>query len=147
MAALKVYRVDPRHPVIGALVHAVTQKVNDNGDFDGIWELVARMYRGDPGSLMLAALDSEGALQGYALASIEYPDVFLIQPRIDIPTDEDITGVFIGLVEKWVKGYNAANEGQPPLEEISLIARRSDPKWAKKYGFRTVKYVMNKRIE
>ena len=152
MISLKIVRLDPYHPVLGLLVPQVAQRLLDNTkqlgleDEDSeatIHNTLSRLWSNDPTVLMLACIDSAGHVKGHAVASIEGNNAFLLQPRIDEPTDRDTIGDLIAIVDEWVKDYNkqVAELGRT-IGGLTLIAKRSDPKWAKKYGFETKYYVM-----
>ena len=150
MITLKTVRLDPYHPVLGLLVPEVAQRLlfrsKELGTEDSeetIYNVLSRLWQRDPTVLMLACVDSAGHVKGHAVASIEQSKAFLLQPRIDEPSDHDTIGELIGIVDNWVKEYNVSAMGaHQPVSDLTLIARRSDPKWAKKYGFETKYYVM-----
>lgn len=150
--ANRVVVVDPYHAQLGALAHLVSQrllvdarKLGDEQDFT-ITNIFSRLWRDDPTVLVLAVLeDDTGELVGYGVVSIEGNQAFLMQPRFDHPTDHDATGELLSIAETWVKDYNTAM-GAELITKLTLVARRFDPKWAKKYGFETKRYLMEKKL-
>jgi len=155
MISVKILRVEPYHPQLGLLMPQIAQRLLDNvkqlggaGD-SGILNLMSRAWAGDPTVLVLACLTDKGQIKGHAISYIDGNQAFLLQPRIDEPTDKDTTGDLIALVEQWIAEYNEAigidNLGH--IQGITLLAKRADPKWAKKYGFETVLYQMHRKLK
>lgn len=144
--------VDPYHPQLGALAHLVsqrlvedTQKIGDEDDFT-VTSLFSRLWALDPTVLVLAVLDSEsGELVGYSAASIEGNQAFMMQPRFEKPTENDATGELLTIAERWIKDYNTAM-GAELITRLTLVTRRFDPKWEKKYGFETKRYILTKKL-
>jgi len=154
MTSLQIIALDPYHPVLGLLVPQVAQRLLESakqmsieGDSEEtVIAALARLWAKDPTVLMLACVDTEGHVKGHAVASIEGNSAFLLQPRIDEPTDNDMTGELIHVVEQWIKDYNAS-VGREVVSGVTLIAKRSDPKWAKKYDFETIRYFMFRKLK
>jgi len=150
LSNLKIVQLDPYHPVLGLLVPEVahrlverSKELDTEDSEETIYNVLSRLWQRDPTVLMLACVDSAGKVKGHAIATIEQSKAFLLQPRIDEPSDQDTIGELISVVDNWVKEYNRAiPQTVQPVSDLTLIARRSDPKWAKKYGFETKYYVM-----
>ena len=145
--------VDPYHKQLGALAHVVSLKLAEDakklGDEDGfsVINTFARLWAQDPTVLVVASLDTKtGKLVGYAVASIEGNQAFLLQPRFEEPTDTDATGDLLSIVEQWVKGYNETM-GAKVVLKLVLVTRRFDTKWTKKYGFGNPRYLMEKQLD
>ncbi len=152
MNELKIVRLDPYHPVLGLLVPQVAHRLLESvkqldvdDSEDTIVHAMSRLWNKDPTVLVLACIDNGGHVKGHAVATIEAGNAFLLQPRIDEPTERDTIGDLIGIVEDWVKDYN--KQVGTALHGLTLIAKRSDPKWAKKYGFETKYYVMVRELK
>ena len=112
-----------------------------------LYGILSRAWNKDPGVLILAALSDKGLVKGHAVIAAADQAVYLLQPRIDEPTENDTIGEFIALAESWLKVYNLQVLGQEgAIPRLTLLARRADPKWAKKYGFFTKHYVMEKEL-
>lgn len=144
--------VDPYHPQLGGLAHMVMQrlaqdaeKLGDNDD-SVITGIYSRLVLRDPTVLVLAALNSKtGQLVGYTAISIEGNRAYMLQPRFDQPTEHDATGEFLSIAQRWIKDYNSL-VGADLISTLTLVARRFDAKWAKKYGFETKRYLMEKSL-
>jgi len=151
MISVKIYKVDPYTRAGGFIVAEIAQRLikqaHEHGEpLDDILVLMSRIWAADPGVVFHAALDDKGVVKGYAIAAVESGSLFMFQPRVDEPTKGDTIGEFVALVEKWLKGYNSTVSELNHIPGINLIARRADPKWAKKYGFTTTKYIMFKPL-
>lgn len=151
MISVKILRVEPYHPQLGLLMPQIAQRLLDStvvGD-SGVFNLMSRAWAGDPRILILACLNDKGQIKGHAVSYIDSDQAFLLQPRIDEPTDKDTTGDFIALVEQWIAEYNETigKSALGHIQGITLLAKRSDPKWAKKYGFETVLYQMHRKLK
>lgn len=154
MLAVKIYKPQPYTGAGSFILAQVANRVIELAEQHGeplqpLYDVLSRIWKLDPGVLVLAALDKLGHIKGHALAVIEGESAYLLQPRVDEPTEGDTIGEFIALAESWLKVYNSAvlESGLgPPIPLLTLLARRADPKWAKKYGFETKKYVMEKEL-
>lgn len=149
MISVKIIQVEPYHPQLGLLMPQIAQRLMTQlGDGPGVSALMSRIWGQDGTVLALACLNEKGQLKGHAVAYIEDNRAVLLQPRIDESTDKDTTGDLIALVEQWITEYNEAiGQLGHHIKGITLLAKRSDPKWAKKYGFETVQYVMHRELK
>ena len=116
-------------------------------DLAPLYQILGRAWIKDPGVLILAALSDKGLVKGHAAAAISDTKAYILQPRVDEPTENDTIGEFIALAESWLKLYNLQVLGEEgAIPRLTLLARRADPKWAKKYRFFTKQYVMEKEL-
>ncbi len=144
--------IDPYHPQLGALAHMVAmrlardaKRLGDEEDFS-VYNVLSRLCAKDPTILMIASLDAIGGnLVGYCVASIENTQVFVLQPHFDEPVDGDATGEVLSIVENWAKRYNES-AGVELITRLTLVVRRYDPKWAKKYNFETRRYLLERKL-
>lgn len=154
MISVKIYEPKPYTSAGGFILADLSNRLMEsakqhNESEASVRNLFTRLWALDPSVLALVALDDSGHVKGHALATIEGDSAYLLQPRVDEPTEEDTIGKFISLVEYWLKVYNSAVIKQGigiPISHLTLLARRADPKWAKKYGFETRKYLMEKEL-
>lgn len=154
MLTVKIYKPEPYTEagsfILAQIANRVIELAQQHEEpLPPLFDVLARLWKLDPGVLALAALDDKGGIKGHALAVVEGDAAYLLQPRVDEPTEGDTIGEFIALAESWLKVYNSAvlESGLgAPIPRLTLLARRSDPKWAKKYGFETKKYIMEKEL-
>ncbi len=152
MISVKIVSPKPYTKAGSFILAEVANRVVDNAEEHGedlspLHQIIARAWVLDPGVLILAALSDKGLVKGHAVAGISDSKAYVLQPRVDEPTENDTIGEFIALAESWLKLYNLqvlGDEGAIP--RLTLLARRADPKWAKKYGFFTKQYVMEKEL-
>ncbi len=152
MISVKIVSPKP-YTMAGDLILAVVGgRIVDNAqehgeDVSPLHQIIARAWVLDPRVLILAALSDKGLVKGHAVAAISDSKAYVLQPRVDEPTENDTIGEFIALAESWLKLYNLQVLGQEDaIPRLTLLARRADPKWAKKYGFFTKQYVMEKEL-
>ncbi len=152
MISVKIVSPKPYTKAGSFILAEVANRVIDNAEEHGedlspLHQIIARAWVLDPGVLILAALSNKGLVKGHAVAGVSDSKAYVLQPRVDEPTENDTIGEFIALAESWLKLYNLqvlGDEGAIP--RLTLLARRADPKWAKKYGFFTKQYVMEKEL-
>lgn len=148
MVEPKIVIVDPYHPVLGMFTSQIALRLIEQAGSTVTQGIMGRAWIQDPKVLMLAVLNEKHHIIGHAVATIDGDKAFLLQPRLDEPTTNDTTGELISLVDKWITEYNKKIEGsEVAIDGITLVAKRSDPKWAKKYDFETVRYVMYRKLK
>src|SRR3990167_4816173 len=96
MNTVRIVQLDPYHRVYGMLVPLVAQRLAEGfaavGDEDSIVlpQFMSRLWAKDPSTLLLAAIDTTGAIKGQTAAVYQAPKkVLFIQPRMDEPTEND----------------------------------------------------------
>ena len=152
MISVKIVSPKPYTKAGSFILAEVGNRIVDNAEEHGedvspLHQIIARAWVLDPGVLILAALSDKGLVKGHAVAAISETKAYILQPRVDEPTENDTIGEFIALAESWLKLYNLQVLGQEDaIPRLTLLARRADPKWAKKYGFFTKHYVMEKEL-
>ena len=152
MISVKIVSPKPYTKAGSFILAEVANRIIDNAEEHGedllpLYLTFARAWNKDPGVLILAALSDKGLVKGHAVVYSKDDKVFLVQPRVDEPTESDTIGEFIALAESWLKLYNLQVLGEEGvIPRLTLLARRADPKWAKKYGFFTKQYVMEKEL-
>ena len=152
MISVKIVVPKPYTLAGGFILAMVGFRLVDNAHEHGedllpLHQIIARAWVQDPGVLILAALDDKGLVKGHAAAAVSESKAYLLQPRVDEPTENDTIGEFIARAEDWLKLYNLQGLGkEDAIPRLTLLARRADPKWAKKYGFLTKHYVMEKEL-
>ncbi len=152
MISVKIVSPKPYTKAGSFILAEVANRIVDNAEEHGedlspLHQIIGRAWVKDPGVLILAALSNKGLVRGHALAAVSEIKAYLLQPRVDEPTESDTIGEFIALAESWLKLYNLQVLGEEGvIPRLTLLARRADPKWAKKYGFLTKQYVMEKEL-
>ena len=152
MISVKIVSPKPYTKAGSFILAEVANRIVDNAEEHGedvspLHQIIARAWVLDPGVLILAALSDKGLVKGHAVAGISDSKAYVLQPRVDEPTESDTIGEFIALAESWLKLYNLqVLGGEGAIPRLTLLARRADPKWAKKYGFFTKHYVMEKEL-
>lgn len=152
MISVKIVSPKPYTKAGSFILAEVANRIVDNAEEHGedvspLHQIIARAWVLDPGVLILAALSGKGLVKGHAVAAVSKTKARILQPRVDEPTESDTIGDFIALAESWLKVYNLQVLGQEDaIPRLTLLARRADPKWAKKYGFFTKHYVMEKEL-
>ena len=141
-------RFTPGSFILAEVANRVIDNAKEHGeDLSPLHQILARAWIKDPGVLILAALSNMGLVKGHAFAAVSDDKAYLLQPRVDEPTENDTIGEFIALAESWLKVYNLQVLGQEgAIPRLTLLARRADPKWAKRYGFFTKQYIMEKEL-
>src|SRR3990167_4492689 len=146
MNTVRIVQIDPYHKVYGMLVPLLAQRLAEGftalGDEDSIVlpQFMSRLWAKDPGTLLLAAIDSTGTIKGHTAAVYQEPaQVLFIQPRLDEPTENDAVAEMIEWVERWATSIGA--------KSLVLIARRVDAKWSKKHGFEVSRYILTREIK
>ncbi len=150
MISVKIFRPDPDTEAGSLILAQIASRVyrlakEHDDDLVPLRRLIGRLWECDPGALALAALDAKGNVKGHVLASLEGDAAYVLQPRVDEPTEGDTIAEFVSLAEEWLTVYNSAvekNQLALPIPGLTLLARRADPKWAKKFNFTTKYYVM-----
>ncbi len=134
--------------VLAEVANRIVDNAEEHGeDLEPLHQIISRAWVLDPGVLILAALSDKGLVKGHAAAAISETKAYILQPRVDEPTETDTIGDFIALAESWLKLYNLQVLGQKDaIPRLTLLARRADPKWAKRYGFFTKQYIMEKEL-
>ena len=142
---VKVVQVDPYHDVYGWLVHPLVKRLHSSlqalGDEtdEVLVGFLTKLWGKDPSVLLLAAVDQVGEVKGHAAAMLQGPNqAMFIQPRLDVPTDNDAVSEMVEAIEAWAKDKGVA--------QLNLVVYRLDPKWAKKYGFEVARYVLAKDV-
>jgi hypothetical protein len=145
MTKVTIVRVDPYHKVYVLTIPQIVQKFSEvlqqlGDDNDNVaTQFFPRLWAKDPGVLLLAAIDPATCLvKGFTAAAVTDNTCTMTQPRLDEPTENDAVREMIEAVEVWASGLG--------FKQITLIARRADPKWLKKHGFEVTRYVMTKDI-
>ena len=147
ISSVRIIRVDPYHKQYGLLVPMVAQRLleslqalGDEADIVGP-QFLARLWAKDPGVLLLAAVDQTGQIKGFAAAMFNphTREFLLMQPRMDIPTENYSVGEMMQFVEDWARSLQVTT--------LTLVAKRIDQKWQKKYGFEVVRYILQKELE
>ena len=152
MISVKIVSPKPYTQAGSFILAEVGNRIVDNAEEHGedvmpLYGIISRAWNKDPGVLILAALSDKGLVKGHAVVAAVDQSVYLLQPRVDEPTENDTIGEFITLAESWLKLYNLQVLGEEgAIPRLTLLARRADPKWAKKYGFLTKQYVMQKEL-
>jgi len=152
MISVKIVSPKPYTQAGSFILAEVANRVIDNAgehgeDLSPLHQIIARAWVLDPGVLILAALSNKGLVKGHVVAGISDSKAYVLQPRVDEPTENDTIGEFIALAESWLKLYNLQVLGaEDVIPRLTLLARRADPKWAKRYGFFTKQYVMEKEL-
>ncbi len=150
MISVKIYRPEPYTSagsyILAEIGNRVVKLAQEHGEsVTPFVSMISRLWGLDPAVLALAALDGKGNVKGHALALLHEEAAYLWQPRVDEPTEGDTIGEFVTLAEEWLKVYNSAvvKEGLGvAIPGLTMLARRADPKWAKKYNFTTKHYEM-----
>lgn len=146
MTKVSIIKVDPYHRVYVLAIPQIVQKfsevlqqLGDENDTVAV-QFFPRLWAKDKGVLLLAALDpATGLVKGFTAAATSLDgSCIMTQPRLDEPTENDAIGEMIAGVEAW-----AASLG---YKQLTMIARRADPKWTKQRGFTISRYVMTKDI-
>ncbi len=134
--------------ILAEVANRIVHNAEEHGeDLEPLYQIIGRAWVKDPGVLVLAALSDKGLVKGHAVAAISETKAYILQPRVDEPTESDTIGEFITLAESWLKLYNLQVLGEEGvIPRLTLLARRADPKWAKRYGFLTKQYVMEKEL-
>jgi hypothetical protein len=150
MQTVRIVQVEPYHKVYGLLTPLLAQRLSEGfaalGDEDSIVlpQFMSRLWAKDPGTLLLAAIDSTGTIKGhtaavYQKAGTEAPQVIFIQPRLDEPTENDAVAEMIEWIERWAKSLGATS--------LVLLARRVDAKWIKKHSFEVSRYILTREVK
>jgi hypothetical protein len=147
MTKVTIVRVDPYSKTYGLIIPAIVQKFTDAlsqlGDEDNTVasSFFPRLFGRDQGVLLLAAVEgATGSVKGFTAAATSADgQCLMLQPRLDEPTTNDAVAEMIELVEEW-----AASLG---FKQLTMVARRADPKWLKKHGFEISRYIMTKELE
>lgn len=143
---VKVVRVDPYHKVYVLAIPEIVQKFSDVlsqlGDEEGIVsaQFFSRLWAKDKGVLLLAAIDPEtGRVKGFTAAATSADgQCLMLQPRLDEPTQNDAVKEMVEAVEEWAQSLG--------FTQLTMIARRFDAKWNKKFNFEISRYVMVKEL-
>ena len=152
MISVKIVSPKPYTKAGSFILAEVANRIVDNAEEHGedltpLYGIIARAWHKEPSVLILAALSDKGLVKGHAIVSATDLAAYLLQPRVDEPTENDTIGDFIALAESWLKLYNLQVLGEEGvIPRLTLLARRADPKWAKRYGFLTKQYVMEKEL-
>lgn len=142
---VKILRIDPYHKINVLAIPEIVQKFGDAlsqlGDDQGVvvTQFFSRLFARDPGVLLLAAIDPDsGRVKGFTAAATSADGCLMLQPRLDEPTQNDAVKEMVDTVEEWAEslGYT----------ELTMIARRFDAKWNKKYDFEISRYIMVKKL-
>lgn len=147
MTKVKIIKVDPYNKIsvltIPQIVQRFAEVMQQLGDEEGAVaaNFFPRLWAKDPGVLLLAAVDpASGSVKGFTAAATSVDgQALMCQPRLDEPTENDAVKEMIDSVEDWASSLG--------FKQITMVARRADPKWIKKHGFEITRYVMTKEIE
>jgi hypothetical protein len=127
------------------LIPFLTPRLNETvealGDADGLAVpmFMSRLWAKDQSVLLVAAVTPEGSVKGHCAALVHIPgQVLVVPPKLDEPTENDAISEMLGMVEEWAKGQGATI--------LQLVSKRADPKWLKKHGYETARYVMTKQL-
>jgi hypothetical protein len=100
---------------------------------------MSRLWAKDPGVLLIAAIGPDSKVKGHCAALVHLPgQVMVVPPKLDEPTENDAISEMLGMVETWAKEQGASL--------LQLVSKRADPKWLKKHGYETARYVMTKQL-
>src|SRR5262245_18048968 len=129
-----IVKVDPYHKIymlpLVQIVPRFGEIMEQLGDETGAVALnfFPRLWARDAGVLLLAAVDPDtGLVKGFTAAGDVGGECVMLQPRLDEQTENDAVSEMIEAVETWAKGLG--------FRELTMISRRSDPKWMKKHNF------------
>lgn len=108
--------------------------------------ILARLCAGDPSLLVLAFVGAKGDVVGHGVASIESfgPSkwVFISQCRVEPgegSSDPTLVKRAIEYVDEWAtKGFG--------VTRMLMASPRSDEAWRRKYGFKTLRHVMEREV-
>jgi len=144
MIKVNVIRLQP-YDTTSFLIPFMTQRLNESveslGDTQGLAVpmFMSRLWAKDEGVLLVAAVTPSGHVKGHCAALMHLPgQVMVVPPKLDEPTENDAIGEMLGMVEQWARAQGAAI--------LQLVSKRADPKWLKKHGFETARYVMTKEL-
>lgn len=101
-------------------------------------QFLARLVMRDRGVLLLAAVDQTGKDVGVAAASVDNGQVLILQPKLDVPSENDAVKEMMDAIESWAKSQG--------VEQLTLVTRRFDPKWTKKFNFEVSRYILSKDL-
>ncbi len=139
-----IIAVDPYDPNLGVLAWQLIPRLIETVEAIGddvatVKQFMGRLFAGDPNVVLVAAVTKSGVIKGFGAAQITNEMVIMIQPRLDEPTTNDAMAEMIQLIEDWAKSKDKTT--------ISLIARRLDTKWTKKFDFEVSRYVLVKELQ
>jgi hypothetical protein len=108
--------------------------------------VLSRLCAGDPHLLVLAFVGAKGDVVGHGVASIESfgPSkwVFISQCRVEPgegSSDPTLVARAIECVDTWAKhGFG--------VTRMLMASPRSDEAWRRKYGFKTLRHVMEREV-
>ena len=139
-----VLRVDPYHPQLGALVFSVIPRLFEAVESFGdnpkqvVPAFLSRLFGNDQNVILVAAVNKQGVVKGFASAVIDGGTCLMLQPRLDEPTVNDAVSEMVSMIEDWAKvqGFKA----------INLVTKRLDTKWSKKFDFEVSRYILSKEL-
>jgi hypothetical protein len=103
--------------------------------------ILARLWSGDPGVLVLAFLEPSGKLVGHVVAEICTDNVkrwiFVSQTKADGNVGDAVKRTIL-MLDEWAKQFSATT--------MCFATHRSDAAWQKKYGFEPHRQVMMRAI-
>lgn len=145
METVRILQIEPYHKIYGLLIPQLAQRLMEGlaalGDDNVLPQFMSRLWLRDPGVLLLAAIDSAGQIKGYTAAMHQAGsnEIVFLQPRMDEPTENDAVAEMIDWIERWSNTFKA--------EWLTLIARRVDAKWSKRFGFEVTRYILQREVK
>ena len=107
--------------------------------------IMSRLCAGDPSLLVLAFVGTKGDVVGHGVASIESfgPSrwAFIWQCRVEPgegSADPTLVKRAIESVDQWAQGFG--------VTRMLMASPRSDEAWRRKYGFKTLRHVMEREV-
>ena len=147
---VKIFRIDPLDPILGPLFPFLMQRMLDFAKihFDEldpeaqVRDYAMRAMGKDQNLLIQAFIAPTGKLIGHAVSYIQEHGskvwLYVAQCKVDEPAG-DLIPRAIAEGEAFARDRGA--------RKIIMVTRRSDSAWAKAYGFKTVRHMMNRDIE
>ena len=143
-STVRILQIDPYHKIYGMLVPILAQRLAESleavgdGTNEFLFQFMSQLWGKDPGVALVAAIDPQGNVKGHTAAQVQGTQAFFLQPRLDEPTENDAIGEMMEWVENWAKGLK--------MTQLTLVARRLDAKWSKKYGLEVSRYILTKEL-
>lgn len=141
LSKVVIIRIDPYHKVYGQLLPQVLQRliegISSMGDDPRVITLFnTKLAAGDPNVILLAAVDTKGQVKGYCAAEVQNGVALVMQPHMDEPTSNDAIAEMFDTLEDW--------KAERKVVKSTLVVKKLDSKWLKKYGYRIERYVLSR---